>query len=172
MTLGDAVIDEYSRHVLLPEIGPAGQARLLATRVRVAGEGPGRPLLAGLLARSGLAVVDAGGDVAAFLGAVPDVDAPRPSVACWGGDDVLHVRTLVGRPCPACAAPPPTWLPASPLGVQTLATLAATVLVLRIVSPAAGSTDVRFDLASGRLETEPLAGAGCDRCAAVDRDAR
>lgn len=39
MTLSDAQIDRYSRQIVLPEIGGAGQQRLLTARVAVAGAG-------------------------------------------------------------------------------------------------------------------------------------
>ena len=44
--LTDAQIDRYARHVVLPEIGEEGQARLLASKVLVVGAGGlGSPLL-------------------------------------------------------------------------------------------------------------------------------
>jgi len=165
MTLGDDVIDEYSRHILVPEIGPAGQARLLATRVLLVGDGSGTPLLHELLERSGFRVVDAHGDVAMFLAVRPDPDAPRPSVVCWGERDVLHATTLGSHPCPACVTLPPTLLPGSPLAMQALAVLATQALAVRIVAPTIPSSDLRLDLTSGRLETESLMGGGCARCA-------
>jgi adenylyltransferase/sulfurtransferase len=39
MHLSDDQVERYSRHILLPEIGGAGQARLLAAKVLVAGAG-------------------------------------------------------------------------------------------------------------------------------------
>src|SRR3989337_1989728 len=46
MDFSDAQIDRYARHLVLPEIGEAGQARLLASRVLVIGAGGlGSPLL-------------------------------------------------------------------------------------------------------------------------------
>lgn len=39
MTLSDAELDRYARHIVLPEIGGAGQARLKAARVAVIGAG-------------------------------------------------------------------------------------------------------------------------------------
>jgi hypothetical protein len=38
--LSDAQIERYSRQIVLPEVGAAGQERLLATRCAVLGEGP------------------------------------------------------------------------------------------------------------------------------------
>ena len=40
MNLTDAQIERYSRHIILPEVGGKGQARLLAGRVLIVGAGP------------------------------------------------------------------------------------------------------------------------------------
>jgi adenylyltransferase/sulfurtransferase len=46
MDLNDAQIDRYARHIVLPEIGEEGQARLLASKALVVGAGGlGSPLL-------------------------------------------------------------------------------------------------------------------------------
>jgi molybdopterin-synthase adenylyltransferase len=46
LTLSDIQLDRYARHIILKEIGGAGQARLLAARVAVIGAGGiGSPLL-------------------------------------------------------------------------------------------------------------------------------
>jgi len=46
MDFSDAQIDRYARHLVLPEIGEAGQAKLLASRVLIVGAGGlGSPLL-------------------------------------------------------------------------------------------------------------------------------
>lgn len=172
MIRGDDAIDEFSRHVLVPEIGPAGQARLLATRVRVAGEPTAGALVAELLARSGLVLDAATCDAAVVLGAAPAADAPRPTVVGWGSEAVVHASVLVARPCPACAARPPSQLPRSAVAVQALAALVATVLVLHLVRGTAASTDVRLTLPGGPLVTQALTGRGCGRCAAVDASAR
>lgn len=167
MTPRDEVVDEHSRHVLVPEIGWAGQARLLGAAVRVSGGHESRAFVRELLARSGVGLVDAAGDAAVLLGATLDADAPRPTVVGWGDDVVVHATVLAGRPCPACAAAPAESMPASSLAAQALAALVATVLVLQLVDPVRASRDVRLDLASGRLASEPLAGRGCARCAAA-----
>lgn len=172
MTLEDDVVDEFSRHVLMPEIGPAGQARLLETRVVLAGDGLARSLVHDLLARSGLRVVDAAGDVAVVLGRTPDAALPRPAIVGWGDDDLLHAAALTSRPCPACVALPDVSAPTSPLAAQALAALVTTALVLRIVADEGPSNEVRLDLRSGRLETEPLRGPGCGRCADGSRARR
>jgi hypothetical protein len=172
MIRGDDTIDEFSRHVLVPEIGPAGQARLLATRVRVGGEPASRALVAELLARSGLVLDAAPPHAAVMLGAAPAGDAPSPTVVGWGSEDVVHASVLVARPCPACAVLPPPQLPRSAVAVHALAALVATVLVLHVVRGATASTDVRLTLPGGPLVTQALAGRGCGRCAPADASAR
>jgi adenylyltransferase/sulfurtransferase len=51
MTLTDAQLDRYARHIILPEIGGAGQMRLLKAKVAIVGAGGiGSPLIASLVA--------------------------------------------------------------------------------------------------------------------------
>ncbi|HWL47671.1 MAG TPA: molybdopterin-synthase adenylyltransferase MoeB [Sphingomonadaceae bacterium] len=51
MTLTDTQLDRYARHIILPEIGGAGQTRLLASRVAIIGAGGiGAPLIPALAA--------------------------------------------------------------------------------------------------------------------------
>jgi adenylyltransferase/sulfurtransferase len=51
MTLTDTQLDRYARHIILPEIGGAGQVRLLEARVAIVGAGGiGSPLIAALVA--------------------------------------------------------------------------------------------------------------------------
>src|SRR3546814_10134136 len=61
MDFSDAQIDRYARHLVLPEIGEEGQAKLLKARVLVIGAGGlGSPLLLYLAAAGGgtLGIVD------------------------------------------------------------------------------------------------------------------
>jgi len=51
MTLSAAQLDRYARHIILPEVGGAGQTRLLSARVAIIGAGGiGSPLIAYLAA--------------------------------------------------------------------------------------------------------------------------
>ncbi len=69
MPLSDAQIERYSRQIILPEIGGAGQERLLAATVEVHGAGPLAAMAARYLAGGGvghLRLVDDDGDAAAL----------------------------------------------------------------------------------------------------------
>lgn len=41
MTMSEADVERYARQIVIPEVGVAGQERLLASRVLVLGRGPG-----------------------------------------------------------------------------------------------------------------------------------
>ncbi len=56
MSLSDEQLERYSRQVILPEIGIAGQERLLAARVLVPGCTPGQQTAADYLTASGVTV--------------------------------------------------------------------------------------------------------------------
>jgi len=107
MTLHDAAIDRYSRQILVPDVGGAGQERLLAARVIVRGDGAAAMAARDLLDRAGvgdgapadvLVVFDR--NVAGLAhGAMPD----RPVVVVAGvAADGLVVAVQPGHPCPAC----------------------------------------------------------------------
>ncbi len=69
MPLSDAQIERYSRQIILPEIGGAGQERLLAATVELHGAGPLAAMAARYLAGGGvghLRLVDDAGDAAAL----------------------------------------------------------------------------------------------------------
>lgn len=77
MKLDDRQVESYSRQILLPEVGGAGQVRLLSARLIVAGTGPGAATAATYLAGAGigelaLVGVPSGGDpVASSAGHAP-----------------------------------------------------------------------------------------------------
>lgn len=82
--LTDAQVDRYARHLVLPEIGEAGQARLLDARVLVVGAGGlGSPLLQ-YLAAAGVGT----------LGIVDDDTVDLSNLQ----RQVLHATSDLGRP--------------------------------------------------------------------------
>lgn len=86
----DAQIDRYARHLVLPEIGEAGQARLLRSKVLVIGAGGlGSPLLL-YLAAAGVGT----------LGVVDDDAVDLSNLQ----RQVLHDTSQVGTPKTASAA--------------------------------------------------------------------
>jgi len=88
--LSDAQIDRYARHLVLPEIGEAGQARLLRSKVLVIGAGGlGSPLLL-YLAAAGVGT----------LGVVDDDAVDLSNLQ----RQVLHDTSKVGTPKTASAA--------------------------------------------------------------------
>lgn len=164
MTLSDAAIDEFSRHVLVPEIGPAGQTRLLATRVQVSGDPATAALVRDLLDRSGFGRHASAPDAAVVLGSRPHGTEPAPCVVGGGDGDTLHATVLASRPCPACAPSLEAGVPASDVARLALASLVATALVLQVAGSRPDSATLHLDLASGRLERRRLDGDGCARC--------
>jgi len=61
MDLSDPQIERYSRQILLREVGGDGQAKILAARVLVAGEGPALPVAALYLAAAGIGTIGLAG---------------------------------------------------------------------------------------------------------------
>jgi adenylyltransferase/sulfurtransferase len=57
--LDDLQIERYSRQIVLPEIGPRGQSRLLAARVVIHGGGPAAERAVGYLAAAGVGKITA-----------------------------------------------------------------------------------------------------------------
>ena len=130
--LTDAQVERYSRQILLPEVGGRGQARLLAARVAVGGDGPAAAVAVLLLGRAGVGtlvvserldplpetspdsrlVVGGAASEAVDLdvavsepgGGIPFALEPaaRPLVLGIQQDGPLAVATLVGRPCRRC----------------------------------------------------------------------
>ena len=73
----------YGRQIRLPEIGEAGQARLLASEVVIGGEGDARSVEAAYVARAGIRVVD---DASA--------EAQEKAKAIADGSEKVRVDTL------------------------------------------------------------------------------
>jgi len=84
MDFSEAQINRYARHILLPEVGGEGQARLLASRVLVVGAGGlGSPLLL-YLAAAGVGT----------LGVVDDDTVDLTNLQ----RQIVHTTASVGRP--------------------------------------------------------------------------
>jgi len=142
MSLSDEQLECYSRQVILPEIGIAGQERLLAARVLVPGCTPGQQTAADYLAASGITVDrDTGpneryqGDCA-LLGpnctqmAAVLLEAGTP-VACYGyanGQTTSAMALLPSDELPAEA--PPTAVGRNDPGLEQAAACEAACLCL------------------------------------------
>lgn len=83
MALSDSHIDRYARHLLLPEIGEAGQERLLAARVLVIGAG-------GLGSPAALYLAGAG------IGTLGIADADTVDISNLQRQ-ILHASSRIGR---------------------------------------------------------------------------
>jgi hypothetical protein len=163
MRLDDRQIERYSRQIVLPEVGPEGQLRLLRSRVAIAGAGPAAERAFGYLAAAGVGRLA----VPAALGALADpgqtdvVVEPLEERAARGPAAPFDAAILVGEgpipprlarhalwiaggraggapPCPACAGARLPAAPAAPAELRTvrdalLGTVAATEAVKAIL---------------------------------------
>lgn len=84
MALSEAQIHRYARHILLPDVGGAGQARLLAARVAVP-VGPERP--ANVVALAYLAAAGVGTLVVTGPAEQPPTDRELASGIVYGAAD-------------------------------------------------------------------------------------
>ncbi len=168
--LDDAAIERWSRQILLPEVGGRGQARLLAARVAVTGEGAAAAVVRDLLARGGVRAGD-GGDVRVEVDATPERVAHgmvlvRATTRGAGGT----VWTLVGRPCGLClddvddaGGPPDPALDG--IAAQALGALTANEVLCALLVPPTAGRGHRIDLAAGRYEAiTPRTSGACDAC--------
>jgi molybdopterin/thiamine biosynthesis adenylyltransferase len=95
MALSDAQIERFSRQIILPQIGAAGQQRLLRSSIAVAGDGPLAEIAALYLAGAGVGSIALHGADreplrAQLLDLDPDVRVSLPAGALGGVDaDVL-----------------------------------------------------------------------------------
>lgn len=129
LPLSDSDVERYSRQVIVPEVGAAGQAKLLAASVAVAGNRLGVAQASRYLAASGMRTIAYSGVEAAdcyvFAG-IDEVEARardlvlgRQASLAWyaiqgstitSGSDCASARAHFGkarRPDPASAAPSP-----------------------------------------------------------------
>jgi adenylyltransferase/sulfurtransferase len=121
--LSDSQLERYARHVIMEEVGEAGQARLLASRVLVVGAGGlGSPLLL-YLAAAGVGT----------LGVIDDDVVELSNLQ----RQVIHTTRNIGRPKVASAA-------------ETIAAINPEVKVeaqaVRLTSANAADIIARFDL--------------------------
>lgn len=114
MALSDQQIERYARHILLPEVGGAGQERLLEASVRVQGEGEAAAEALIYLAAAGVGRIHAPG---------PLVSRLAERVADLNPDVSLSAEAPPEPPDLTLAAP----LPASDRLAGALAALSALV---------------------------------------------
>jgi hypothetical protein len=165
--LADALVERYSRQILLPEVGGRGQERLCAAQVVVTGSDEAARTATDLLRAAGITVVAESG----AEGAVAADAGGARVLARWhaGG---ARVVLLLGRPCEHCLPAGTLELPAShrddvaaPTAVATGALVAAEAL-RAILGLADGGRSHALDLTDGAFAGTPLGGPGCARCRA------
>jgi hypothetical protein len=165
--LADALVERYSRQILLPEIGGRGHERLCATRVTVSGGGDAGAFAATLLGGAGATVrVEAG-------------PADEPCVTTAGTAGVrarFHasaavVATLPGMPCVACLPARALVLPAAgdatgaPAVAQATGALVAGEALRLLLGLATQGRIQTIDVARGDAAGAPLGRTpGCARC--------
>jgi hypothetical protein len=174
--LDDAQVERYARHVLLPEVGGRGQARLLAARVAVLGDTAVAQVARDLVTRSGAAATDRVAPSDAIVvagGRVPDVvpNGRHPIVLVRAAERQATLRLLRGAPCLACADPalletePRGLRPGAALSTVTGA-LAATLVLGALLGRPGGSVVHDVDLDALDLGARSLTGPGCSSCRA------
>ena len=158
--LSDAQVERYARQIVLPEVGGRGQARLLASRAHVLGDGPASRHAADLLRRAGVQVSDAEPSVVIDL----RVDGSFPTAAD-------AVPTVVGRLRETCAV-----VDSLPAGIaspregsandgespdpslhacalRALGALAASEALILLLEARRGARRTTIDLSSGRFSS-------------------
>ncbi len=191
--LRDDQVERYSRQIVLPEIGPLGQARLLASRVTVAGHGVAAERAVAYLAAAGVGVIVAPVALHHLVDPAQDDVSTRPLdgddqpsdaallVGAFAGD-IRARRTLWiadGRagelpPCATCAGTALAPAPAVPPELHALRDgVLGTVLATEIVKALLGiGTPLRgrvltYDAVQASISVEPVSSSpACLRCAA------
>jgi molybdopterin/thiamine biosynthesis adenylyltransferase len=171
--LDDVALEQYSRQIILPEVGGRGQERLLAARVGVVGDGDAARSALDLLTRAGVhAAGGTHGDVLIDLRSGPETrDAARPTVLGAISGASACVTTVVGRPCARCVdaetphATDATFAALAPAVAGALGALAALeALRVLLLRPARGRRTV-LDLGTGAFRASELpSGRGCAAC--------
>ncbi len=164
--LADALVERYSRQILLAEVGGRGQERLLGSRVTIAGDDDAAGFAATLVRAAGALVTMASGAPGRI-----DVDAARAGavVGRWHGCSGTVV-TLVGRPCGRCLDPSVLALPAAGSGSEAAQSVAALVAgeTLRVLLGLATEGRIqRLDIERGTFDGQTLSGPGCGACGAA-----
>ena len=153
--LSEPQLQRYSRQLLLPEIGGAGQERLLAARVEVEGEGVAAETLRAYLAAAGVETGVGGQRVGSTQG------------ARWVLDDVGIAWAAEGGPCGDCLSAtlaevprPPDWARAAV--VQASGALAASQVLLWLAgSPPKSSGAYLAWPEAARRPVVPRSGCSC-----------
>ena len=187
--MDDAQIERYSRQLVLAEIGPRGQARLLAARVAVTATGAAAEHIVAYLAGAGVGTLAVPRALVPFIDpAHPDVHVELPTATGTPYDvaviDAFAVAPPTARrifwvaagraaetpPCPACAAtalgaPPRVTAELAAICDAVLGTVIATEAVkalLEIGTPLRGHV-LTYDPESATLVSTVVA-ARCESC--------
>jgi len=169
----DAEIERYARQIVLPEVGPRGQARLLGSTVAVSGATELGARIRDLLGRAGVRVADApdGADAVVWTRG-PGAPTAVPTLAAHAEGTRA---TLAVRPDGACAAcePSPRGADAARTNVvagalaacatHALAALAATETLLVLLDGGRPARRHRLDLEAGVFRAEALDAPVCPR---------
>ncbi|HXJ35201.1 MAG TPA: hypothetical protein VMS22_14310 [Candidatus Eisenbacteria bacterium] len=163
--LADALVERYSRQILLAEVGGRGQERLLASQVAIAGDDAAARFAATLVRAAGAEVTMTSGAPGRI-----EVDAAPAGtvVGRWRGC-AGTVATLVGRPCARCLDASVLALAAAGPGGDAAQPVGALVAVetLRVLLGLATEGRVqRLDAGRGTFGGETLSGPGCAACGA------
>jgi len=164
MTLSDAEIERWSRQIILPEVGGAGQARLLAAHAAVNGTDASAIFAATLLERAGMRITSGRTTASLF-----DVRIVLDTGAVVLGVADGKVGLVVSRPCEVClpldlfARSRPRGSDGPAIGLAVGALAAAEALRATLSRPHEGRLH-RLDLDSGLPTTIPLAASGCAAC--------
>lgn len=174
--LDDAMIERYSRQILLPEVGGRGQERLCAARVVMLGAGAAAAVAADLLRRAGVDVSDTGPDHGAADVVLDLAGDPRrmrggarPLVVATLGDAGGVVDTWRAGPCATCtadAAVPRDGAALAAPAAMALGALAAAETLIVLLGLRTADRRQTVDLAAGILSGEPrVSRPGCPACA-------
>ena len=166
MILDDALVERFSRQILLPEVGGRGQERLCAATIVVEGDDLAARVAATLLAAAGPRVVMHAGPPGRIAILTSDAIGVRTRHHATGG----VVATLAGRPCLRCAPVPAAPTAARALdddaAAQAIGSVAASEALCLLLGVATSRAQ-SIDLARGTFTGQALTGTkGCPVCGA------